>query len=152
LERRAIVHVTPGPEVTLQADATALEQALVNLIRNAVEASLITGGATSLTWTCTDEEVLITMVDEGPGIENPENLFVPFFSTKPGGSGIGLVLSRNIIEGHGGELTLANRSGVRGCIVRIRLPIMQSPSNRPRALFTPGTEFPTTERGADLTP
>jgi two-component system, NtrC family, nitrogen regulation sensor histidine kinase NtrY len=151
LERRATVHVTPGPEITVEADATQLEQALVNLIRNSVEASLITGGTTSLTWTCTDEDVLVTMVDEGPGIENPENLFVPFFSTKPGGSGIGLVLSRNIIEGHGGELTLANRSEVRGCVVRIRLPIMQSRSDRPRALFAPGTEFSTTERGTDPT-
>jgi len=126
LEHRDSIKVTPGPEVALEGDAAQLEQALVNLIRNAVEAARVTGGGCTLSWSCVGDDVIITLVDEGPGIQNPDNLFVPFFSTKPTGSGIGLVLSRNIIESHGGELTLANRSERRGCIVRIRLPLVQS--------------------------
>jgi signal transduction histidine kinase len=63
--------------------------------------------------------------DEGPGIANPANLFVPFFTTKPGGSGIGLALSRQIAEAHGGELTVSNRTGARGVEARLRLPLMR---------------------------
>ena len=126
LEHRGSIQLLPGPEVMLEADPAQLEQALVNLLRNAVEAVLVTAGKCSISWVCADEDVLITLLDEGPGIPNPENLFVPFFSTKPGGSGVGLALSRNIIESHGGELTIANRTGQRGCIVHIRLPLVQS--------------------------
>jgi signal transduction histidine kinase len=50
-------------------------------------------------------------------------LFVPFFTTKPGGSGIGLVLSRQIAEAHGGTLVLENRTDRAGCVARLRLPV-----------------------------
>jgi signal transduction histidine kinase len=67
-------------------------------------------------------ELLVRVADEGPGVANPDNLFVPFFTTKPGGSGIGLVLSRQIAEAHGGTLTLENRPDARGAIATIRIP------------------------------
>jgi two-component system nitrogen regulation sensor histidine kinase NtrY len=119
------VRVQPGPTVTIQADGAQLEQAFLNLIKNAVEAAAQGGGETSVSWTCEDEGVVVTIVDDGPGIENPDNLFVPFFSTKPEGSGIGLALSRNIIEAHGGAIAIANRREQRGCIVRVALPLSQ---------------------------
>jgi len=65
----------------------------------------------------------ITVEDDGPGIANLQNLFVPFFTTKPSGSGIGLVLCRQIAENHNGSLTLENRSERSGCIARLRLPL-----------------------------
>jgi signal transduction histidine kinase len=71
----------------------------------------------------TRESAQIAIRDTGPGIANPDNLFVPFFTTKPGGSGIGLVLSRQIAEAHGGTLTLENRVDGRGCVARVRLAI-----------------------------
>ncbi len=61
--------------------------------------------------------------DEGPGLGSTANLFVPFFTTKPGGSGIGLVLSRQIAEAHGGTLILQNRAAGRGCEALLRLPV-----------------------------
>jgi signal transduction histidine kinase len=126
LEQRGGVRFTPGPEVIVDADRAQLEQALVNLIRNAVEAMAEDGGTCQVSWGCVGHDVFITVIDDGPGIANVENLFVPFFSTKPNGSGIGLTLSRHIIESHDGELQITNREGVRGCRVRIRLPLMQS--------------------------
>jgi nitrogen fixation/metabolism regulation signal transduction histidine kinase len=119
------VRLDAGPEVTLQADGAQLEQAFVNLVKNAVEAAGQTSGSVALSWTCREEGVVVTIVDDGPGIENPDNLFVPFFSTKPEGSGIGLALSRNIIEAHGGAITIANRREGRGCVVRVALPLSQ---------------------------
>jgi signal transduction histidine kinase len=67
--------------------------------------------------------VEIAIRDDGPGISNTTNLFVPFFTTKPGGSGIGLVLSRQIAEAHGGSLMLENREDRVGCVARLRLPV-----------------------------
>jgi signal transduction histidine kinase len=96
---------------------------LINLIRNAVDASLETGGGVAITWRLLRREVEIAIEDEGPGLPNTANLFVPFFTTKPGGSGIGLVLSRQIAEAHGGSLTLANRANTPGCEARLRLPL-----------------------------
>lgn len=122
LERRLAVRVTEGPEITLHADAAQLEQLLINLLHNAVDASLETGGGVTLGWRELPECVEVYVQDEGQGIMNPTNLFVPFFTTKPGGSGIGLALSRQIAEAHDGSLTLANRRGRSGCEALLRVP------------------------------
>jgi len=111
-----------GPVMTIRADAGQVEQALINLLHNAAEASMATGGPVTIGWKEVGDGVEIFVRDEGEGIMNPTNLFVPFFTTKPGGSGIGLALSRQIAEAHGGTLTLANRVGVRGAEALLRLP------------------------------
>jgi signal transduction histidine kinase len=100
-----------------------LEQLLINLIRNAVDAALETGGGVEVGWSREASQLDVWVRDEGPGITNTANLFVPFFTTKPGGSGIGLVFSRQIAEAHGGELTLKNRTDARGCEARLRLSV-----------------------------
>ena len=121
----ATLHVTlePGPDITIQADGDQLEQLLINLLRNAVDAALETGGGVKVGWTKTAAYLELHVEDEGPGLSNTANLFVPFFTTKPGGSGIGLVLSRQIAEAHGGALTLKNRRTGPGCEARLRLPL-----------------------------
>jgi signal transduction histidine kinase len=96
---------------------------MINLVRNAVDASLETGGGVTVGWRRAVPYVEVWVVDQGPGLSNTSNLFVPFFTTKPGGSGIGLVLSRQIAEAHGGALTLENRRNGHGCEARLRLPI-----------------------------
>jgi signal transduction histidine kinase len=108
--------------MTIRADAGQVEQALINLLHNAAEASPPTGGLVTIGWKEVGDGVEIFVRDEGEGIMNPTNLFVPFFTTKPGGSGIGLALSRQIAEAHGGTLTLANRVGARGAEALLRLP------------------------------
>ncbi len=140
LETRVEVKVVPGPDVIIMADPDQLEQMLINLLRNAAEAMLepsasgekSNGSRNSLPgefvkqvvcgWKLTDKDVVLTIEDSGPGLMNPSNTFVPFYTTKPGGSGIGLVLSRQIAEGHGGSLELLNRDDQRGCVVKVRLP------------------------------
>jgi nitrogen fixation/metabolism regulation signal transduction histidine kinase len=122
LETRSPVQRQGGPMMTISADAGQVEQALINLLHNAAEASLATGGPVTIGWKEVEEGVEIFVRDEGEGIMNPTNLFVPFFTTKPGGSGIGLALSRQIAEAHGGTLTLANRVGARGAEALLRLP------------------------------
>jgi two-component system, NtrC family, nitrogen regulation sensor histidine kinase NtrY len=121
LEARVPVAVEPGPPVTIQGDPDQIEQALINLLRNAADASPA-GGGVRIGWRRDGAMVEIWVTDEGPGLSGTANLFVPFFTTKPGGSGIGLVLSRQIAEGHGGALTLENRADGSGCVARLRLP------------------------------
>jgi two-component system nitrogen regulation sensor histidine kinase NtrY len=107
--------------VTLSADPDQLEQLLINIVRNAADAALETSGGVTASWTRADSTVEITIEDEGPGVQNTSNLFVPFFTTKPGGSGIGLALSRHIAEAHGGALTLENRHDARGARATVKL-------------------------------
>ena len=118
LETRVRVQVVEGPPVTISADQDQLEQLLINLIRNAAEAGLEIGGEVLVKWSLERSRVQLSIIDDGPGLSNTSNLFVPFFTTKPGGSGIGLVLCRQIAEAHGGSLTLENRHGCRGCEAR----------------------------------
>jgi len=118
LETRVRVQVVEGPPVTISADRDQLEQLLINLIRNAAEAVLEIGGEVLVKWSLERSRVQLSIIDDGPGLSNTTNLFVPFFTTKPGGSGIGLVLCRQIAEAHGGSLMLENRHGCRGCEAR----------------------------------
>jgi nitrogen fixation/metabolism regulation signal transduction histidine kinase len=122
LETRLEVGITPGPDVTVQADPDQLEQLLINLVRNATDAALETKGGVRVGWNRVGGQLEIRVEDEGPGLANTANLFVPFFTTKPGGSGIGLALSRQIAEGHNGSLTLENRTDRIGCRALLRLP------------------------------
>src|SRR5262249_27081143 len=123
LETRIKVSLEMGPELTIRADGDQLEQLLINLVRNAVDAALETGGGVRVVWHRSSRHLDILVQDEGPGLSNTTNLFVPFFTTKPGGSGIGLVLSRQIAEAHGGTLTLENREAAVGCEATLRLRI-----------------------------
>ncbi len=123
LEARLKVSLQAGPDLVIQADGDQLDQLLINLLRNAVDAALETGGGTTVGWENVNGYLQLWVLDEGPGLSNTSNLFVPFFTTKPGGSGIGLVLSRQIAEAHGGTLTLENRRKSRGCEARLRLPL-----------------------------
>jgi len=124
VETRMVVETAPGREVEIQADADQLEQVLINLVRNAVDATLETAGVVRVSWTRQGNLVHILVEDEGTGLPGDTgNLFVPFYTTKPGGSGIGLALSRQIAEGHGGTLALENRSDGSGARARLTLPV-----------------------------
>ncbi len=122
LEQRIPPALHAGPELTIQGDRDQLDQLLINLIRNAVDASMETRGGVAISWAKLGPLVEIRIRDDGPGLSNTANLFVPFFTTKPGGSGIGLVLSRQIAEAHGGSLDLRNRTDAQGCEARLILP------------------------------
>jgi two-component system nitrogen regulation sensor histidine kinase NtrY len=122
LETRLPVQVIPGPAMTILADGDQLDQMLINVIRNAVDASLATGGDVQVTWGRINGYVSLRVVDAGLGLPESGNLFVPFFTTKPQGSGIGLVLTRQIAEAHGGTFALENREDRPGCVATITLP------------------------------
>ena len=123
LEQRLTVTIEPGPDTTLEADPDQLQQLLINLVRNGVDAALQTGGGVRVSWGMNGSSLHLFVQDDGPGIANPGNLFVPFFTTKPGGSGIGLALCRQIAEAHGGSVTLTNRAVGKGCEAVVQLPL-----------------------------
>lgn len=133
LETRIKVFVHPGPEIVFRADPDQLEQMFINLVRNAADAVLETCGVdgpsssssdenVQVRWDADPNEVVLTIDDNGPGLSNPANVFTPFYTTKPNGSGVGLVVSRQIAEAHGGRIEISNRHGTRGCSVKVVLP------------------------------
>jgi len=123
LETRQEVVVEAGPPCTIRADGDQLDQLLINLVSNAVEAATETAGGVRVGWEVDHRALVLWVEDDGPGLRDSSNLFVPFFTTKPTGSGIGLVLSRQIAEGHGGELHLRNRADAPGARAEVRLPL-----------------------------
>jgi two-component system nitrogen regulation sensor histidine kinase NtrY len=127
LEQRLPVHFDPGPAAILQADPDQLEQMFINLLANAVDASLANGSKpVRASWRIVDEAAMVTIEDRGLGIANTDNLFVPFYTTKPTGSGVGLALAQQIARAHGGEIRLVNREDGEGAIATVRLPVVET--------------------------
>ncbi|MGH9337805.1 MAG: sensor histidine kinase, partial [Vicinamibacteria bacterium] len=120
------VTIESGPPIHIRADADQLEQLLINLLRNAIDASLEKESAVHVRWAVMDGHLQLLVEDEGPGLPQTANLFVPFFTTKVGGSGIGLVLCRQIAEAHGGTLDVDNRDDRTGCRAMLTLPVTPS--------------------------
>ena len=148
LETRLKVSVQPGREVSFQADPDQLEQMLINLVRNATDAVLELdaagrkesakddkdgsqrpGSGVTIRWQADAQQITLAIEDEGPGLLNPSNVFTPFYTTKPSGSGVGLVLCRQIAEAHSGTIEISNRSSGRGCIAKVILPRSTSNSH-----------------------
>ena len=124
LEQRVQIQLDPGPPATLHADPDQLEQMFINLLANAVDASLTTGALpVRVSWRLAGSSLLVAIEDRGLGIANTDNLFVPFYTTKPSGSGVGLALAQQIARAHGGEIQLQNRDDGEGARATIRLPL-----------------------------
>jgi len=124
LEQRLPVIFDPGPPASFDADPDQLEQMFINLLANAVDASLANGShPVRASWRLAEGNLLVTIEDRGMGIANTENLFVPFYTTKPAGSGVGLALAQQIARAHGGEIALVNREDGEGARATIRLPL-----------------------------
>jgi nitrogen fixation/metabolism regulation signal transduction histidine kinase len=139
LEDRLPVVVAESEDVWIAADSDQIEQLLINIVRNGVDATLASGsGAVTVAWTRADGVLELRIEDEGPGLPETTNLFVPFFTTKATGSGIGLALSRQIAEAHGGTLTLENRAPDPGCRATLRIPSNQEPGTRSAPLYFSG--------------
>jgi two-component system, NtrC family, nitrogen regulation sensor histidine kinase NtrY len=132
LETRLRVVIEGGPLVSLLGDADQLDQLLINLVKNAVDASLERSGGVRLSWSVSREQLHLHVDDEGPGAPESANLFVPFFTTKPGGSGIGLVLARQIAQAHGGDVSLATRPDGSGARALVLLPVGSDPGAHAR--------------------
>src|SRR5215472_9666072 len=143
LETRIKVYVHAGPDVVFPADPDQLEQMFINLVRNAADAVLETPAGSSpegaspptaptelvaVRWQANHEDVTLTIDDNGPGLLNPSNVFTPFYTTKPNGSGVGLVLCRQIAEAHGAAIEIANRRDGPGCLVKVVLPRLAATS------------------------
>ena len=140
LETRLRVSLEYGPDLVLMIDPDLIEQMLINLVRNAVDSALEQAQSSAdgssrcaapevvLRWRQDDNGASVMVEDNGIGLLNPGNAFVPFYTTKPGGLGIGLVLSRQIAEAHGGSIDLSNRADSRGCTVTVQLPYIQTDS------------------------
>src|SRR5579872_2094801 len=138
LETRLKVCVQPGPDLSFQADPDQLEQMLINLVRNATDAVLeldVAGlknsrqngsrgslSGVTVRWETDAQHVTLAVEDEGPGLLKPAYVFTPFYTTKPSGSGVGLVLCRQIAEAHDGTIEISNRTSGRGCIAKVILP------------------------------
>ncbi|HEV2277981.1 MAG TPA: ATP-binding protein [Acidobacteriaceae bacterium] len=147
LEIRLDVRLLPAPDVDLLADPDQIEQLLINVVRNAVEAASFGVGddpeIAALSEQCEPEVTIraveerdfvsIRVEDNGPGLANPDNLFVPLYTTKKSGSGVGLALARQIVEAHGGTITLRNRTGRTGCMAEVRLPVAERQGSEHRA-------------------
>jgi two-component system nitrogen regulation sensor histidine kinase NtrY len=124
LEKRLPVRVEAGPRLVVAADGDQLDQLLINLVSNAVDAATEAGGSdVAIGWEQRDGALVVLVTDDGPGLPATTNLFTPFFTTKTNGSGIGLALSRQIAEAHGGTLTLEERRDARGCVARLWMPL-----------------------------
>jgi two-component system nitrogen regulation sensor histidine kinase NtrY len=132
LEKRVTVTIHAGPNVTIDADRGQLDQLLINLIANAVDASLENkpdgNGKVLVGWRVEGQRLQVWVEDDGPGFNEDRDVFVPFFTTKAKGSGIGLALSRQIAEAHRGHLTLENRPNRNGCRACLWLPTTHNES------------------------
>ncbi|HEX8810465.1 MAG TPA: ATP-binding protein [Terracidiphilus sp.] len=124
LEQRLAAQLAAGPEVTLLADPDQLEQMFINLLANAVDATLDTNEeSVRVAWHTEDDSVLVEIDDSGHGIANADNLFVPFYTTKPKGSGVGLALAQQVARAHRGDVTLVSRGDGSGARATVRLPL-----------------------------
>jgi nitrogen fixation/metabolism regulation signal transduction histidine kinase len=125
LEQRLGIQLDPGPPATLNADPDQLEQMFINLLANAVDASLANGSEpVRATWDRNGTSLSVIIEDRGLGIANTDNLFVPFYTTKPAGSGVGLALAQQIARAHGGEIQLENREDGAGARATVSLPVV----------------------------